>query len=480
MSSELKQKTVSGFIWRLLQNISSHGISFVIQIILARILLPEDYGVTTIITVFLTIANVFINTGFSSALIQKKDLTEVDLSSAFYSGMLLSFGLYGVLFVSAPYIASYYEMPLLSPMLRVQSLSVIFGALCSVQQSVLTKHMQFRKSMIASMSASIVQGVVGIVLALNGLGAWSLVLSYLAGNIVTCIVLWLVVKWKPKLVFSIKNVQRLLSFSIKVLGLNLINTLYNNLKSLIIGKAYDETSLAYYNRGYQFPSLVMSNVDGAMTTVLFSSLSKLQDDEKEFMRMLRKSMRMSLYVCSPIMLGMFVVAEPMVLVLLTDKWIESVPFVQLSCLICLMWPMSAITHAVIAKGKSSTALILNIVTKMIGICFLMLSLRFGVYAFVMSGLFSSIICRIISAFVYKQTLTYSIRNQLFDIVSPMWRAVLMAMVIYPINLLNIPPLLKLVIMLPVGGTIYIILSLIVKSEEFASILGMLKKKFLKQ
>ncbi len=479
MNGELKKQTVGGFVWRLIQNISSHGISFVIQIILARILMPEDYGITAIITVFLTIANVFINTGFSSALIQKKDITEVDLSSAFYSGIVLSLGLYGILFFSAPYIALYYNMPLVSPMLRVQSLCVIIGAFCSVQQSLLTKHMQFKKSMVASVSASLMQGTVGIILAIRGWGAWSLVLSYLAGNIITCIVLWLVVKWKPKLIFSITNVQRLLSFSIKVLALNLINTLYNNLKSLIIGKAYDDTSLAYYNRGYQFPSLVMSNVDGAMTTVLFSSLSKLQDAEEEFIRMLRKSMRMSLYVCSPIMLGMFVVAEPMVIVLLTEKWIESVPFVQLSCLICLMWPMSAITHAVIAKGKSSTALALNIISKVIGICFLMLSLKYGVYAFVMSGLFSSIVCRTISAFVYKKTLGYSIRNQIFDIISPMWRAVLMAVIVYPVNLLNVSPLLKLFVMVPIGSAAYVVLSLLFKSEEFASMIGLLKKKFAK-
>lgn len=479
MNGELKKQTVGGFIWRLVQNISSHGISFIIQIILARILMPEDYGVTAIITVFLTIANVFINTGFSSALIQKKDITEVDLSSAFYSGIIMSFGLFGILFVSAPYIAAYYDMPLVSPMLRVQSLCVIVGALCSVQQALLTKQLQFKKSMIASFTASVIQGVVGIVLALRGWGAWSLVLSYLGGNIVTCVVLWLVVKWKPRLIFSIKNVKRLLSFSIKVLMLNLINTLYNNLKSLIIGKAYDETSLAYYNRGYQFPSLVMSNVDGAMTTVLFSSLSKLQDDENEFMRMLRKSMRMSLYVCAPIMLGMYVVAEPMVLVLLTNKWIGAVPFVQLSCLICLMWPMSAITHAVIAKGKSSTALMLNIMSNVIGIIFLAVSIKFGVYAFVLSSLFSSIVCRIISAFVYKKTLGYSIKNQLYDIVSPVWRAVLMAVLVYPINLMHFSPFLKLLVMVSIGGVVYVILSYLFKSEEFVSILGMLKKKFSK-
>ncbi len=479
MNEDIKKQTAGGFLWRLLQNISAQVISFVIQIVLARILLPEDYSIVSIISVFMLLVNVFINTGFSSALVQKQDIRKIDLSSAFYAGIAVSLVLYGVLFVSAPAVAAYYEMPLIQPMLRVQGLSVIIAASYSVHQALITKQMAFQKSMLAAVISGVVQGAVGITMALNGFGTWSLITANVVHSLVLGIVLWCAMPWRPGWEFSFGSVRRLLSLSIKVLAINLINTLYNNIVSLVIGKVYDPTALAYYNRGYQFPTLVMVGVDGALTTVLFSALSRVQDDEKTFMELLRRSMRTSLFVCSALMLGMLAVAEPMIEVLLTDKWLGAVPYVRICCLLCLTWPLSALSQAIIAKGKGGVALAKNLAAKATGLVCLAVAVRYDVYTFVFSSLIASLISHVVAMVVYRHVIGYGYGQQLRDMLTPMWYAGVMLAVIYPLNRLPVAPIWKLVIMVPAGVAVFVGLAWVTKSPELRYLWGFAKGKLKK-
>ncbi len=476
MNENIKSKTVGGFIWRLLQNVSTQAVSFVIQIILARILMPEDYAVTTIIAVFITLANVFITTGFSTALVQRQNLKSVDISTVFYAGMAVALALYGILFAAAPLVAEFYDMPLIKPMLRVQSLCIVIAAAGSVHQALMTKWMQFKKGMVASLLGCITQGAVGISMALLGYGTWSLILSYVANSAVMCVVLWILIRWHPTREFSFVSVRNLLGFSVKILLINLINTLYNNVVSLVIGKAYSKDSLAYYNRGYQFPTLVMVNVDGAMNTVLFSALSNLQNDREAFMALLRRSMRISLYVCSALMLGMFAVAEPMIQVMLTDKWLGAAPYVRICCLICLMWPLSAINQALTAQGKEAVALWLNVVSKLIGLACLLIAAQFDVYTFVLSSVVSGVISQVICMVVYHRTLGYKIRQQLSDIFGAVWRAGIMLAVVYPIKYLGLPPVIELFSMVASGVAVVILLSCFIKCDEFRYVWSLVSRK----
>lgn len=261
MDESIKGKAVFGFIWRFLQNAGTQIVSFIISILLARVLMPEDYGLVAMITVFTGIAMVFINTGFSSAIVQRKNLTEEETSTVFYFSIGMGIVIYGILYFCAPLIAKFYSEPKLVTMLRVTSLIVVIGSLYSVPQAIINRRMQFKKSFIVSMSGVLVQGVVGISLAYCGFGPWALIYGMLTNYVVNAVVMWMVVGWVPKLCFSVKAFSSMFMFSLKMLLSGLFDSVFNNIRSIIIGWQYSSTDLAYYNRGYQFPSLLMAQVD---------------------------------------------------------------------------------------------------------------------------------------------------------------------------------------------------------------------------
>ncbi len=474
MENSLKNKTIFGFVWRFLQNAGSQIISFTISIILARILTPEDYGVVALMTIFTNIALVFVRTGFSSAIIQKKELSDTDLSTVFYSGMGMALVLYGILFFSAPYIALLYEEPLLTDLLRVQSLIIVLGAAYSVQQALINRNLQFKKSFAISMCGAVVQGASGIFLALQGFGPWALVYSNVIHYIVAAILMWCIVKWKPKFVFSGASFKSLFSFSSKMLAAGLLDSLFNNIRSIIIGIQYSSADLAYYNKGHQFPTLIMTQVDGSMTTVLFSSLSKYQFDWENGLRVLRRAMKTSIYVCAPLMAGMFAVADPMIRILLTDKWVDSVVYVQLVCIICMFWPLSAQRHALNARGKSGIALRMNMFGKAVTLVCLLLTFRHSVYLMIASSIFASSICLVVNAFVYRKHLNYKFKEQIADILPAILLSVAMGAVVYWITWLPLHDLVKLLIQVPLGILVYIGGSWLFKLESFSYIMTIVK------
>lgn len=475
MSSEsLGKRAVSGFIWRLLQNAGTQIVGFVVSIILARLLMPSDYGLIAIISIFINIANVFIQTGFSSAVIQQQKLDEKDKNTMFFSSAVLGIILYVILYAAAPFIAAYYNEPLLTDMFRVQSITVLIGSFSSVHQALITREMKFKKSFVAGLTAMAAQSITGITLALLGYGAWALVYSNLANVAVNGVIVSLICRWMPKWEFSFRSLKSMLGFSVKMLGAALINTIFLNIRSLIIGKQYSSEDLAYYTKGNQFPQLIMLQVDGSMTTVLFSALSKTQSDWEQGLRALRRAMKTSLYVCAPLMAGMFAVAESMVLLLLTEKWLFATRYVQVGCIICLFWPLSAQMHALNARGKSGVVLTLNIVSRIISVVLLLLTFKHSVWLMVLSEAIASAIFLPISMVVYRKHLEYSIRDQLSDILPPILLSAVMAAVVFSVQLLGLPILITLVLQVIVGLIVYIAGSIIFKFESFHYILNMIK------
>lgn len=465
-TNQLKQQTIFGFIWRFLQNAGTQVIGFIVSIVLARILMPSDYGLIAMITVFTSIASVFITTGFSSSVIQKKDLSEIDKNTIFICGLITAIILYLVLFFSASAISRFYHEEKLVSLLRVQSLSLIISASYSTHGAILSREMKFKKSFISSLSGVIVQGIVGISLAYGGYGPWALVFSYLANSIVCAVITWIIVKWIPNFSFSGQSFKTMFSFSFKLLCLSLINNIFQNVHSLIIGRQYSSSDLAYYNRGAQFPNLIMQQVDGAMNAVLFSSLSKYQDDWDSGLRVLRHAMRISLFVCMPLMIGLCAIAEPMVLVLLTDKWIDSVPFIRIAAIICLFWPLSARTNALNAMGKSGITLLLSLSSHALTLVFILLTYKISVLVMVSSPLFATCIFLVIGAFVYQKHLNYRVVDQIMDILPTLVISLIMGVIVYFITWIGLKPLTTLAIQLVIGPVVYLFLAYLTKNKAF--------------
>lgn len=470
-----KIKILNSFIWRLIQNAGNQVVSFIISIVLARMLMPEDYGLIAMITIFTNIAMVFINTGFSSAIVQKKDLTDADIDTIFYAGWICAVVLYFLCFFAAPGISKFYGEPRLTSLFRAESLIVILAASYSVQQAIINRNLLFKKSFIISIISTISQGAVGIFLAFKGYGVWSLVAGALAYGIVYSILSWCLVSWKPKLRFSFESFRSVFSFSVNILAEGLLAAAYNNIRSLVIGKQYNSESLAFYERGNQFPSLIMCQIDGAMTTVLFSALSRYQDDWNQGLSVLRRSLKTSIYVCVPMMAGLAAVAEPMVRVLLTDKWLPCVEYIQLMAIICMFWPLSAKLHAIKALGRADVTLKLSIFSIVLSLLSILLTYRISIRVMVLGAIVATGICQIVEAFVCVKHLNYKLVDQIMDILPSFVLAAAMSAGCMSITYLGISPVLTLILEIVLGVIIYVGLSAITKNENFCFLWGLLKE-----
>lgn len=462
----LKKSTLGGLTWKLLENFVSQFINFVIQILLARILMPEDYGVIALTGVFIVIANVFVQTGFSSALIQKKSVSDIEYSSVFFAGIFVSMTLYLVLFIGAPFIAAFYSEPILIWVLRVQCLSIIFSGLYSIQNAILVRNMQFKKSFNYRLLGISLQGITGISLAVLGYGVWSLVIANIVNSVVCTVSLWIVVEWKPKFIFSFGKLKSLFSFSSKILMISLTNSIFDNIRSLIIGKSFNSITLGYYNRGYQIPTLIMVNTDGAINAVMFPVLSKCQNDKERFISVYRRSIRTSVFIVFPLMLGLITIAEPLTILLLTEKWLPSVPFLRITSLICMTWPFSIMYQAFNAQDKSYVSLKLNIISKTIAIILILGSIQYGVYALVMSSFISSLIGLSIGAFVIKKILGYKISQQIEDVLPSLMLSLAMAGIVFIMGTISDSITYKLLIQIITGVLVYVGGAIIFKMETF--------------
>lgn len=475
MEDRLKSRTLAGLGWRMMQSVCAQMVNFILQLILARLLLPDDYGIVAMAAVFITVANVFVQTGFTSAVIQRETLSEQETASAFWGGMLISVVLLAALFFAAPAISRFYREPILTRVLRVQALNLPVLALSSVPLALLTRELQYKKSFFASLAGFAVNGLVGIVMALLGMGVWALVISALAGNAVNCIVLLAVTRWYPRVRPSFAAARRALSFSSKILAANLLNTLYNNMYNLIIGKAYDAQTLGFYSKGFQFPTVIMNNVDGVMNNVLFTTLSRAQSDAARSKHIMRLSQRISLFVTAPLMAGLFATADTLIPLLLTNRWLPAVPFMRVVCVICLFWPLSAKTQAINARGKSGVTLAFNFVTKLITFSVMLYCRRFSIRTLMLASMAAEIVNALIAMPVSQKYLSYTIGEQLADLFGSVTPALLMGALVYGLAcVLPTPPVITLLIQIVAGVTFYTGFALLTKNASMAYILSTAK------
>ena len=462
-----KNKVLSSLAWKLLERSATQGMQFVIQIVLARLLLPSDYGMIALVMIFILLANVFVQKGFNTALIQKKHADELDFSSALYLSLFVAVILYIILFFASPYIAIFYREPMLESVLKVLAITLFFGAFNSIQNAYISKHMMFKKLFYSSLGAILISGTCGIIAALADFGIWALVIQQLVNQMMVTLILWFTVKWRPHLLFSFDRIKMLFSFGWKILASALINTLYADIRTLIIGRVYSPATLGFYNNGKQFPQLIVSNIDGTIQSVMFPTLSSHQDDRVRVKEIVRRSIVTSSFVIFPMMVGLAVVARPLVKILLTEKWLPSVPFLQIFCLMYAIIPIhTANLQAINALGRSDIFLKLEIIKKIMGISIIIITLPYGVHVLAMGSAFGGIIGSFLNAFPNKRLLNYSYFEQLKDIFPSLFISLIMGAVVYLVNYLPLPVGVILGTQVVLGSVLYVALARLFKLESF--------------
>lgn len=477
MENNLKSKVLSSLIWKLLERGGTQGIQFLIQIILARMLTPDDYGVIAIIMIFIALANVFIQSGFNTALIQKKKTDDIDFSSVFYLSLGVASILYIILYLTVPIIANFYKTVELIKILRVLSLTLFLGVFNSIQNTIIIKNMEFKKEFFSSLIAVFFSGILGIILAYKNYGVWALVYQQLANQFLICLILWNIVRWRPKFLFSLERIRILFAFSGKLLLSSLFDTFYMNITSLVIGKIYTASMLGFYNRGNQFPQLIISNFNGSIQSVIFPALSAVQEDRNRIKEIVRRSIVTSSYIIFPLMIGLMIIATPLIKILLTDKWLPCVPYLRIFCLSYALWPIhTANLQAINAVGRSDIFLKLEIIKKILGLSILIVSMNYGMYAIAVGVLITGILSSFINGQPNKIILNYGYLEQIKDICPSLVLSLVMGCLIYPISMMKLNNLTIIIVQIILGVFVYIFLSYILKLECFIYIVKILKNR----
>ena len=474
------RKTLTNFLWRFAERCGAQAVTLIVSIVLARILTPNDFGTVSLVMVFTTIMQVFVDSGLGTALIQKKDADDLDFSSVFYFNFAVCLILYAVMFVVAPIIAVFYNDTSLTSIIRVISLTIIISGMKGIQQSYVSRNMMFKRFFFATLGGTIFSAFLGIGMAYAGCGVWSIVAQQLSNTAIDTLILWITVKWRPKKMFSWERLKCLLSYGWKLLASSLLDTVYNNLRNLIIGKIYTSADLAYYNQGDKFPKVIVTNINASIDSVLLPSMAGQQEHRDRVKSMTRRAIKTSTYIMAPLMMGLMFCAEPVVKLLLTDKWLPCVPYLRIFCFTYMFWPIhTANLNAIKAMGRSDLFLGLEIVKKVVGITFLLLTMRISVMAMAFSLIISSVFSQIINSWPNWKLLDYNYFEQLRDILPPIIIALLMGVVVYFVGLLQLPTIIVIFIQIITGAAIYIGVSLVLHLEEFEYLFGMIKS-FLKR
>lgn len=468
--NDIKYKAIANTIWKFVEQVGSQVVNFVVQIVLARILLPEEFGTIALVTIFIAIFDVFLLNGLGTALIQKKEIDDIDCSSVLYSNMLLSIVLYVILFFLAPLLSQFYDNDSLVPIIRILGITLFFSSIRSVQQAIVSKQLRFKLFFYSTLSGTIISAIIGIFLALNGAGVWSLVAQYVIKSFVDMCVLFFTMNWRPKFLFSISRLIPLISYGWKILAAALVDTVYNNIRDMIIGKKYSPDDLAFFNRGKSFPNLVSADTMHAVGTVLFPIVSSVQDDKESVKRIIRRYVKDTSYILIPLLIGLAVVAKPLVVVLLTDKWLPCVPYLQIYCIALTVQPMHTANMQLIkALGRSDITLKMEIIKKIIGVILILMVMKYGVLWIALTTIVHSVIVLVINAYPSREIINYTYSEQIKDSMPAYLLSIAMAIAIYPISLLNISNIL-IICSQTIGGLfIIILLSTLFKVNSFYSI-----------
>lgn len=465
---------IKNLFWRFAERCGAQGVTFLVSIVLARILAPELYGTVALVTVFITILQVFVDSGLGNALIQKKNADDLDFSTVFYFNIVLCAALYFLMFFAAPFIARFYGQYELTPVIRVLGLTIVISGVKNIQQAYVSRHMLFKKFFYSTLAGTIAAAFTGITMAVLNFGIWALVGQHLTNTLIDTLVLWYTIPWRPAGKFSGKRLKALWSYGWKLLVSSLIDTIYNDIRQLIIGKVYSASDLAYYNRGKQFPYIIVVNINKSIDSVLFPALSKAQSRVERVKAMTQKAIKMSSFLMWPMMCGLAVIAEPLVRVVLTEKWLSCVRYLQVFCIIYGFYPIhTANLNAIKALGRSDLFLKLEIAKKILGMAFLLISIRFGVLGMVYSLLAATIFSTFINAYPNRRLMGYTYFEQMRDMLPSMVLAMIMAILITPLRFVIKNDICLIGIQIICGFMFYIFTAGLCGFESYKDIAGMM-------
>lgn len=457
---------MKGMMWNAVERFSTQGIQFVLTIVIARLLSPEDYGLVAMIGIFMALAQTFIDSGFSNALIQKKDRTEADYCTMFYFNVFIALLLYALLFISAPWIARFYNQPQLVAVLRVLAISLVTNSLAMIQVTRLTIALAFKKLALISLSAVLASGLLAVWLATHGYGVWTLVFQTLALSTVWLLLLWLVARWYPRWHFSFASFHRLFSFGSRLLASNLLHTLYLNMYSLVIGKFFTSSTLGYFNRAYTLGQFPVQNFGNIVQKVLYPVQCRYQDDDEKFRQIFVNYLQLSSFILFPLMLGMSALARPLLLLLLTEKWLPAVPLLQIMCVSMMWYPIMQVNVQVLdAKGRSDYHLSAEIIKKILAVFILCATIPLGIYAVCCGMVFYSLLDIVVIVF-YSRRLTAIGYKKQFKAVAPSFLlSAVMAGVVWGVVHQLDSVACQLLVGIPVGVVFYIVFAHILHFPE---------------
>ncbi len=473
----LRQRAISGVIWSCLQNSGQTVITFAIGLLLARMLMPKDFGLIGMLAIFIAVSEAFVGSGFGAALVQKQNTDQLDYNTVFYFNLLVSAGCYGLLFFAAPWISAFYNQPPLTALLRVLALKLITDAMTIVPRTILYKTIAFRQLAIVNGAALLVSGGAAIFAALHGLGVWSLVLQQLCGSLLTIpLFLWLC-PWTPGLAFSSGRLRPLFSYGSKIFVAAFIQRIFDNVYSLVIGKMYSAEILGYFARAGRLQNIPTRMLTVSVSSVTFPLFSEIQDDKKQLKQYVRKAIMLEALVVFPALAGLAAIALPFVKVALTDKWLPCVPYIYLLCLAGIAYPMKVINQNVLrSTGRSDLFVYNEVISKILLILSLFITVRYGIIAMLVGHVAHSWIMWGVLAYLSGRLIDYSPWRQFFDIAPMICISILVGVASYAIG--NVLPndLLKLVLMPICGVIIYVALALIFRIDIFKEVVQIVRTK----
>lgn len=476
MGEGYKAKAVSGVTWTFAQTIATYFVTFGIGVTMARLLSPSDYGTLGMIGIFTAIAATFQDAGLSHALIQKKDCTDIDYDTMFVFSLIVALGFYALLFFAAPFIADFYRLPILKDIVRVTSLSLIITAFSSVQGIRMSKNLRFKGLSITSVIGTLLTGGISIAFAYNGWGVWALVFPGFIGSFYSLFVMWRLNRWWPRFRFSRESFRQLFGFGSKILCSGLINTIYHNLYSLVIGKAYTPADLGYFTRGSGYAAIPVGIIQGVAMRVVFPILAKMQDDNQRLLLAYRKLMRTPIFVLFPILMGMAVLAEPLVVFIIGEKWLPCVPFLQVFCFTGIFVPLSHINlNLLYVKGRSDLVLKLEVIIKPMGFFILIATVPFGLMVMAVGKALFDVLGFCINCYYTKKILDYGLWAQVRPLLPIFAHSGVMAVVVYLVASLISSPGLQLLVATPVGALVYLATTSLAKDESLVDVKELLRE-----
>lgn len=466
----LKNKAKKGIVWSSIERLSSQGIQFLFTIILARLLSPTDYGIIAMPMIFLALAQVFIDSGFANALIRKIDLKEEDLSTAFYFNVLVGIGCYFLLFFLSPLIAKFYQTPILDVLLKVTALTILVNPLCTIQQTLLTKKIDFKTQAIVSVLSSLFSGLSGVWMAYHGYGVWSLVFQQVSAAFARVVLLWSLSRWRPTTRWSQESFTYLWGYGSKILGVGLLDTIYNNVYPLIIGKFYTAKDLGNYTRAQQFVDLPISNITGILQRVTFPVLSEMQNEDERLHDNYLKLIRVTALVMFPLMIALASVADPFIKLLLGDKWAECIVFLQILCIAKIWSPLNAVNLNLLqVKGRSDLYLQVEIIKKIIMTIVMIITVPLGILWMISGYVITTFLAFLINIYFTRKVIGIKIVEQIKAVMPILFLSLSMAFFIVCFEHFIEPLMLKLLGGLIIGLSFFYLLCIGLKIQAYKDI-----------